>query len=430
MIKHYFMQALSQLRQQPIIGVVNVLGTMLAIFLIMLVVMIQQVKVAPFPPESNRDRLLHVQGASIVRASTGNGIGNGGMSVQTAKECYKSLETPEAVSIYSGYAVTVPVSIPKKPAISSKLLQTDEAFWQIFNFTFIDGSPYDKAIFEAGQPVAVITERIARALFGMVTVVGKEFQLNYAPYRVIGVVKDVSTLANTAYSQIWIPYTSTDIAEDTWVHGHMGAMSVVILAYSQRDFAAIRQEAKKKLETYNAILEKEDYKFIDRNRPYDQEKQSIAFGANWEPDLRAERCDRIIVLLVLLFIPAINLGSMTQSRLRQRVSEIGIRRAFGCTRLEIMGRIIMENFIVTLLAGVLGLLFSLGFAYWGADFLFMQPFSDASIPTMVNGTILFHISTFLYALLFCFILNLLNSGIPAWRASKIGIVKALAGKLH
>lgn len=113
MIKHYFMQALSQLRQQPIIGVVNVLGTMLAIFLIMLVVMIQQVKVAPFPPESNRDRLLHVQGASIVRASTGNGIGNGGMSVQTAKECYKSLETPEAVSIYSGYAVTVPVSIPK-----------------------------------------------------------------------------------------------------------------------------------------------------------------------------------------------------------------------------------------------------------------------------------------------------------------------------
>ena len=45
MIKHYFMQALSQLRQQPIIGVVNVLGTMLAIFLIMLVVMIQRRRV-------------------------------------------------------------------------------------------------------------------------------------------------------------------------------------------------------------------------------------------------------------------------------------------------------------------------------------------------------------------------------------------------
>ena len=57
MIKLYFKQALAQLRQQPIISLVSILGTALAIFLIMLVVMIQQVKVAPFSPESNRDRL-------------------------------------------------------------------------------------------------------------------------------------------------------------------------------------------------------------------------------------------------------------------------------------------------------------------------------------------------------------------------------------
>ena len=58
MIKLYFKQALAQLRQQPIISLVSILGTALAIFLIMLVVMIQQVKVAPFSPESNRDRPL------------------------------------------------------------------------------------------------------------------------------------------------------------------------------------------------------------------------------------------------------------------------------------------------------------------------------------------------------------------------------------
>lgn len=41
MIKLYFKQALAQLRQQPIISLVSILGTALAIFLIMLVVMIQ-----------------------------------------------------------------------------------------------------------------------------------------------------------------------------------------------------------------------------------------------------------------------------------------------------------------------------------------------------------------------------------------------------
>ena len=39
-------------------------------------------------------------------------------------------------------------------------------------------------------------------------------------------------------------------------------------------------------------------------------------------------------------------------------------------------------------------------------------------------------STFLYALLFCFVLNLLSSGIPAWRASRTNIVNALGGKIH
>ena len=56
MIKQYFTQAWAQLRQQPVMSAVSIAGTALAIFLIMLVVMMQQVKVAPFAPESNRDR--------------------------------------------------------------------------------------------------------------------------------------------------------------------------------------------------------------------------------------------------------------------------------------------------------------------------------------------------------------------------------------
>ena len=65
MIKQYITQAIAQLRQQPIISAVSVIGTALAIFLIMLVVMMQQVKTAPFAPESNRDRFLHSHYLSI-----------------------------------------------------------------------------------------------------------------------------------------------------------------------------------------------------------------------------------------------------------------------------------------------------------------------------------------------------------------------------
>ena len=303
-------------------------------------------------------------------------------------------------------------------------------FFKVFDFRFVNGKPYDEATFNAGTPVAVITESISRALFGSTESAGKEFLLNHAPYRVVGVVKDVSTLADASYGQVWIPFTSTDLPNDTWSDQHMGMMSVTILARSHDDFGEIRAEAKRRMSEYNSILADQGYTLIDRNRPYDQETQSISFAANLEPDLKSARRERAIIFIILLLVPAINLSSMTQSRLRQRVAEIGVRRAFGSTRMEMVGQIIMENLVVTLLAGAVGLFISIVMAYLGTDILFAQPYSATLNAPTVDSSILLHPSTFLYALLFCFVLNLLSSGIPAWRASRTSIVNALGGRIH
>ena len=155
----------------------------------------------------------------------------------------------------------------------------------------------------------------------------------------------------------------------------MGMMSVTILARSHDDFGEIRAEAKRRMSEYNSILADQGYTLIDRNRPYDQETQSISFAANLEPDLKSARRERVIIFIILLLVPAINLSSMTQSRLRQRVAEIGVRRAFGSTRMEMVGQIIMENPVVTLLAGAVGLFISIVMAYLGTDILFAQPYS-------------------------------------------------------
>ena len=432
MIKQYITQALAQLRQHPIISAVSIIGTALAIFLIMLVVMMQQVKTAPFAPESNRDRFLHVHFMSLrITNSNGNGQSNQPMSERTIKELYQSLKTPETVTIYTCISMPAPVSLPGKAATAIDILQTDDNFWRVFDFSFIEGKPYDKATFDAAQPVAVITESVARMLFGTTEeVVGKEFLLSHAPYKVAGIVKDVSTLANTCYAQVWIPYTSTGQNQETTVGGHMGMMSCTILAKSRDDFDAIRQESLNRFETYNQLVGEDGYQFIHRNRPYDQEKQSISFNANQEPDVEANRRSRLMTFLVLLIVPAINLSSMTQSRLRQRVSEIGVRRAFGSTRMEVMSQIIAENFIVTMMAGALGLLMSVVFAFVGSSVIFAQEYSYNSVLPEVDITMLLQLDTFLWAFFFCFVLNLLSSGYPAWRASRIGIVNAISGKLH
>ena len=95
-----------------------------------------------------------------------------------------------------------------------------------------------------------------------------------------------------------------------------------------------------------------------------------------------------------------------------------------------MGQLLRENLIVTLLAGLFGLLLSVVVAYVGNEFLFAQEFSYTLAPPTVDASILIHTSTFLMALAFCFVLNLLSTGIPAWRASRMNIVDSLGGKMH
>lgn len=429
MLKQYFIQAWAQLRQQPLISGVCIVGTALAIFLIMLVVMIQQVRVVPFAPESNRGRFLHVKWMSITNKEWKDDTSNGPMSVRTVRECFQSLKTPEAVSIYAVQTVSTPVCLQGQPSAGVDMLQTDDVFWQVFDFSFTAGKPYDKAMFDAGMPVAVITESVSRYLFGTTESAGREFLLNHAPYRVCGVVKDVSTLATTAYGQVWIPFTSTSFERDVW-NKHMGMASCTILARSRGDFPAIREEVERRRDEYNRVIGEDGWELIYRNRPYDQEKNALLTGANEEPDVEAAHRQRLVIFMILLIVPAINLSSMTQSRLRQRVSEIGLRRAFGCTRLEILGQIVAENMVTTFFAGVLGWLLSVLLAYWGDSVLFGEGFGKTVNAPLVDASMLLHASTFGWALFFCFILNLLSSGIPAWRASGVEIVNALEGKLR
>mgnify|MGYP006922398724 CR=1 FL=1 len=79
-------------------------------------------------------------------------------------------------------------------------------------------------------------ESTARRIFGTSDATGREFMLNYAPFRVCGIVKDVSSLAESSYAQIWIPASASSSMQDTWCGDLMGNFSATILARSTDDF--------------------------------------------------------------------------------------------------------------------------------------------------------------------------------------------------
>ncbi|MDE6555889.1 MAG: FtsX-like permease family protein, partial [Duncaniella sp.] len=145
------------------------------------------------------------------------------------------------------------------------------------------------------------------------------------------------------------------------------------------------------------------------------------------PDLDAYHRNNLITYAVLLLVPAINLSSMTHSRLSRRAREIGVRRAFGATRFEIMTDLFMENLIITIVAGLIGWLLSVVFAMMFVDVFFTSTYGASSVTGLTVGSLL-RPRTFGWAMLFCFILNLLSAALPAWQASRTNIVNALSGK--
>lgn len=426
-MKRYFKEAWAALRSQPLVCWVSIAGTALAIFMIMVVVLIEDIQVAPYAPESNRDRWLVQNAASIYNEDWGQEYNsNGGMGYKMVKQLIYAMETPEAVTAKDFMPAQALISDASGNAISAQTLGVDDGFWKVMDFTFISGEPFYKGEFEAGQAVAVISESTARKLFGTDNAAGRQFSINHVPYRVKGVVRDVSTLAREAYSEVWVPYSSTNSIDFSW-NEYMGGLKAIILPKSKEDIPKVRKEYGELMAKLSDEAAVNKWKFIIRDRPYDQETAANTPAANVGPDMKSVRIRRYVIWAILLLVPAVNLSSMTHSRLSKRREEIGVRRAFGARKSTILTDLFLENLIITIVAGLIGLLLSILFACFGAEYIFAAQSMTGTV-TNLSPMMLISWKTFGLSMIFCLILNILSASLPALQASRTNIVNALAGK--
>ena len=267
---------------------------------------------------------------------------------------------------------------------------------------------------------------MARRLFGTSEVVGKTFLLNHSAYIVCGVVRPVSKLAKYAYAQVWIPLSSTSAFIATWGDDNiMGMTAVYILAKSKDDFPAIRQEADRLRAIFMAGHP--NFDLLYRGQPDTYFVAAQRYSANNPPAVKEAVRQYILTLLVLLIVPAVNLSGLTLSRMRKRISEIGVRKAFGAPRRELMMQVLSENMLYSLFGGILGLVLSYVAAFLLGGMLFSVDFVSNGVEDLRTMCVdlLFDPTVFLLAFLACFLLNLLSAAIPAWRVTRTNIVDAI-----
>lgn len=425
-MKLYIRQAVYLLKENKLLSAISILGTALAIAMMMVVVLSLRAEVEPLAPESHRDRMLLSRYVRILDKEHPGWVSSGPLAYQTVKACFKECSIPEAVTVTKMEAENMQAMLPAGEMQSCVTLQTDEAFWQVFDFSFVAGKPYDRADFDAGATKAVVTTDLARRLFGSTEVVGKTFLLNHVPYLICGVVKPVSKLARYAYAQVWIPFSSTQSIHFNWGGDRiMGLMIVMILAHSSADFPAIRQEVEHRVSSFMSHHPKYELQLMEQPDTYFASLQR--HSSNEGPQVKEAIRQYVIILLVLLLVPAINLSGLTLSRMRKRLSEMGLRKAFGASRKELMIQILSENMFYSLLGGLLGLVLSYVAVLLLGKMLFSVDFMTEGVgdwQTMCVN-LLFDPSVLGWAFLACFLLNLLSAAIPAWRVTRTQIVEAL-----
>ncbi|MCC8143765.1 MAG: ABC transporter permease [Tannerellaceae bacterium] len=260
MFRQYFKQAWQLLKASPLVSTISIVGTALSIAMIMIVILVIQINVAGFSPETHRNRMIYLENIRIEGAA---GRISGGFSSEFARECLYELKKAEAATAY--FSLSKAVSIPgKKRYKENKVKYTDAAFWKVFDFQFLAGKPFSEADFNAGICHAVISEKLARELYGRTDIVGETIVFDYINFTVTGVVKDVSEAAIRAHGEVWVPYlTNTRLMNTHVAEGMSGALTGVVLAKDKSQLKEVKEEFDRVVDRYNTT--KADNKIIPLN---------------------------------------------------------------------------------------------------------------------------------------------------------------------
>lgn len=417
-------QTITNMRQQPLLTGLTIAGTALSICLIMIVMMTREAQIIDYGCEPYRSRTLYAKQMMIKHKN--GGYSSGTMGMKPIREIFAKLKSPERMALFSPMTSSVNVNMQGRENVQASAKAVNAAFFDVFQLKFIEGRAFTQEECNSNMPIAIISQKTCRDIFGQdKDLKGRTFLIENHEYQVAGIVEDVSPLLTSAYSEIWVPVsTIPGVAHplDNVMNPEY-SMGVALQAKSSADFSKIKNETERALAAYNKSISPDTLDLVEQ--PDIQEMYVNREWSNKAPDLTEIHLHYALIFAVLLIVPAINIASMTQSRLRQRKEEIGIRRAFGARRSTILMQTVTESLLHTLASGLMGLLLCLMACFMLGNYIFPYNSFEDITDKQLDADILFSPEIYGWALLFCLLLNLLSNIVPAWRASRSNIVEAL-----
>ena len=202
-------------------------------------------------------------------------------------------------------------------------------------------------------PTAVITRALAHALFPDGNALGKNFYLlPKGPTRIIGIVDRVQTpFAGNSWGEtfiedsMFVPYHFVNRSLNYVVRAHPGQQAAVMRSVEQRLFALSPERVIDKIQPFAEV----------RARVYRSYRAlSLILGA---------------VCALLLAVTCFGIVGLTTYWVAQRRRQIGVRRALGARRIDILRYFQTENLLIAGTGVLLGIGLGLALNLWLATSL-------------------------------------------------------------
>jgi putative ABC transport system permease protein len=409
MLKNYLKIAIAVLKRRKFFTFISLFGISFTLTIIMVLAAFIDTIVSNNYPDRKRDRSLyitHLEEKGI--RNGGENTSSGPMSFYFLDHYTGSLKTPVKVAISSIYSGTNTYVNNKKIVINYKYTNAD--YWDILNYEFLEGKPFTKQQIDEGDYVTVISEDIKKEYFGDIpSVVGKYIEADNVRYMVSGVVKNVPITTYMLYSDIYLPYSvsKSDYRDKTY----RGNYTAILLARSKADVSKIQGE-------YEQVVNRIPMESKEYDKIYSHAESYIASYVNTGNEKTPGITYALIAISIFVFLfmllPTLNLVNINVTRIMERSSEIGVRKAFGASSKTLVYQFIVENLILTLLGGLIGVILS---------FIIIQILNSANL--IANLELSLNLTVLFYGLLASVFFGLLSGVYPAWRMSKLNVVAAL-----
>ena len=410
MLRHYLLLSIKVLLRRKVFTAISLFGITSTLVVFVVIAAVIDHGFGPSVPETHLDRQLSVMRVNMYGEQVF-------MSASGAYALFdrhaRNLPGVDHLTIFSGSG-SVDL-FPDGRKVSLQVKKTDGDFWRVFEFPFIEGRPYTNTDVDRAEFVAVLSARARDRILGPGPAEGRIIEADGQRFRVVGVVTDVSEVRVLPFADFWVPYTTAKGLE-RGENNIMGGYQAAIVATSRDVLPDIRAEFDARV----ARLERPPG-IIGIIAPFETQFEG------WSRQLFSDRsasdkAPRMIALLatfglLLALLPAVNLVNLNVSRIMERASEIGVRKAFGASSRTLVAQFVVENILLTFVGALLAMIVS-----W----LVLRGINQSGM--IANAQLGLNVRVFLAGVASAILFGLLSGVYPAWRMSRLHPIDALKGQ--